>query len=114
MPVFYANDPKFDYPEVNRHWHALSEKYAGADCLLTAMHHGWTPSETVFFEEFWHAGSRPVMVYHFDLTRGDERMIMPVLSNPYLRRVLPKLSTTILSMDERERVRPQRSNGARG
>lgn len=106
-------DSHYDYKLIYRHWHAQSERYAGADSLLTAVDEGWVPERTVFFEEFWFAGARVVTVYHIELRRKGEVMDMPVLSNPYLRRMIRVYAPTILPLEERETIRRQeRSNGA--
>ena len=113
MATLYNNDAKFDYLELHRHWDPMSERYAGADALLTAMNKGWKPAQTVHFEEYWHAGSRLVTIYHFDLTRGDEQMTMPVLSNPFARRILKRVATDVVSIDERGLTRRAASNESR-
>ncbi|MBE0691213.1 MAG: hypothetical protein IH587_13930 [Anaerolineae bacterium] len=75
------------YPDVNRYWSPVCEDYAGGDALLTAMSKGWTVSPTVYEEEFWLAGMRLVVVLHFELVRGGRTMKMPVISNPFVRRL---------------------------
>jgi len=76
------------YWRMVRHWHAGSEPYAGGDCLLTALNEGWDVSARLIADEHWYAGTRCVMVYHFELTRGDETMTMPVLTNPFVERLI--------------------------
>ena len=85
----YSPDNLFiDYHALSRHWHAASEAYAGGDCLVTALQRGWEMDDVVHQEEFWHAGSRLVMIYHFTLMREGETVNMPVISNPYIHRLL--------------------------
>lgn len=95
MVAFDASNAHFDYMDVVRHWSPLSEHYAGGDALLTLLNDGWEISETVFYEEIWHAGSRLVLVYHMDLVRDDALMRVPVLSNPYIRRLVASLPLQI-------------------
>lgn len=94
------------YPVFKRHWHPGSEKYAGGDALLTALDHDWDVKDTCYLEEFWHAGTRLVTIYHFELERGDEKMDMPVITTPYVRRILREQNFKILPIAERnDRVR---------
>ena len=103
------------YMRTIRHWHAASEQWAGADCLLTAMDNGWTVDDSVYFQEFWHAGSRLVTIYYFELSRDGETMEMPVITNPYARRLLRLLTTNLRPLEERDVIRRrQRENEARG
>ncbi|MDX2162929.1 MAG: hypothetical protein SF162_16555 [bacterium] len=84
-----VNNYHVTYPDVYRHWSASCEQYAGGDCLVTMLMRGWTFTENiVYVQEFWHAGTRPVTVFHFELGLRDARMTMPVITNPYVRRVI--------------------------
>ncbi|MCC6617107.1 MAG: hypothetical protein IT320_26780 [Anaerolineae bacterium] len=76
------------YPDVNRYWSPVCESYAGGDALLTAMSKGWQVVSPVYEEEFWLAGLRLVVVLHFELTRNGKTMKMPVISNPFVRRLV--------------------------
>mgnify|MGYP005838803485 CR=1 FL=1 len=106
-----ASNFHVSYPDVYRHWSANCEEYAGGDCLLTALREGWQIPETIYSENFWHSGARLVIVFHFDLTRGDETMAMPVLSNPFVRRLIRQESLTVKPLDER-RMRRERDADA--
>lgn len=108
------SDPGYEYLELRRHWHAGSEKYAGADAFVTAITQGWKVDGDIYLEEHWHAGSRLVVVFHVELVSGDERMTMPVLSNPYMRRVMRRLATKVRPIEERDSIRNrQHNNGTR-
>lgn len=97
-----SSDFHVDYPDIVRHWSPLSEKYAGADCLITAVRHGWkVMTEEVYVENFWHAGTRLTSIYHMTLRRGDELMMMPVMSNPYARRLIYTNKIKLRSLEER-------------
>lgn len=103
------------YLRTIRHWHPASEKWAGADCLLTALDSGWKVDPTVYFQEFWHAGSRLVTIYYLELTRNGETMEMPVITNPYARRLLRRLKANLCPLEEREMIRRrQRESETRG
>jgi hypothetical protein len=98
-----STDFHVDYPDIVRHWSPISEKYAGADCLVTAVRNGWRVVGEVYVENFWHAGTRLTSVYHLKLVSGDETMLMPVISNPYARRLIDMNRITLHPMEERNR-----------
>lgn len=77
-------EPDSYFNSTYRHWDAGSEKYTGADALVTALENGWEIDGVVFRQEFWLSGVRPVCVYHFDLVRDGERAKMRVVNNPFL------------------------------
>ncbi len=83
-----SSDRHIEYLQVIHHWHPGSEKYAGGDCLLTALYEGYEPEAWVYREEHWRGASRCVVVYYFELTRADETMVMPVICNPYVERFI--------------------------
>jgi hypothetical protein len=66
-----------------RHWHALSEKYTGADSLLTALENGWVIKPAIQQEPYWR-NSRLVTLFHIHLERAGELAEMVVVGNPYL------------------------------
>jgi hypothetical protein len=94
---------------IYRHWHAGSEKYGGGDALATALYLGWTMGEIVYREDHGRAG-RNSTVYHITLERDGDTMIMPVISNPYVRRLLSDSPVQIVPMTEREQARHMRRN----
>jgi hypothetical protein len=55
----------------------------------------------IYREEFWHAGTRLTSVFHVTLKRGDETMVMPVISNPYARRLIYQNRITVRPIEER-------------
>jgi hypothetical protein len=89
------------YFDLKRHWCAPSEKYAGGDCLLSALDDGWEIDPLVRCEDHWHAGVRRVPVYHFTLTRNGEEMKMPVISNPFVERFVRHSDIQLVRMNER-------------
>lgn len=88
------------YPDVIKYWSQTSERFAGGDALLTKLRMGWTIEGAVHAEEYWHAGTRPVMVYHFLLVHGDSQCLMPVISTPYVRRLVAEWQVEVRSYDE--------------
>jgi hypothetical protein len=88
MADIRSSDFHADYSEVHRHWDPRSERYAGGDALITAISTGWRLMEPIFEQEYWHSGMRRISVYHATLERNGERIIMPVLANPFIRRGL--------------------------
>jgi hypothetical protein len=100
------------YPDVYRYWSAGCEEYAGGDALLTMLRNGWDANETVYIEDFWHSGARLVVVYHFDLTRGDEKMSVPVLSNPFVRRIIRYEGFVVKPIEQRHSRRERDTDTA--
>ena len=88
--------------DTRRHWSPTSQAYAPADVLMRFLTDGWAISPIVGLEEHWHAGSRRVDVYHFELIKGDDALILPVQSNPVVRRLLNdrQLRVVLLKNDE--------------
>jgi hypothetical protein len=88
------------YPDHLRHWCDTSERFAGGDALLTAMQNHWQADATIYEEQFWQAGTRLVTVYHFDLHNGDETLHMPVVTNPYVRRIIREQNFTVVPFNQ--------------
>jgi hypothetical protein len=105
MVTFDASNFHFEYMDVVRHWSPKSQRYAGGDALITLMAEGWNLKETVFYEEYWHAGSRPVTIYHVEMARNHETMQVPVFGNPYVRRMMHSPMFQLLPWSERSKVR---------
>lgn len=74
--------------DTRRHWSPSSQTYAPADVLLRYVAEGWQISPVVGLEEHWHAGSRRVDVYHFEVIKDNQALVLPVQSNPVVRRLL--------------------------
>ena len=100
-----------DYPDIKRYWSDRSQKFAGGDNLLTMVQRGWQIDGTVYEEDHWHAGTRLVTVYHFTLVRGEQRMVMPVITTPYIRRIMRTYDLKLLPISERREQREQRYAG---
>ena len=90
---------------VYRYWHAQSQKFAGGDCLATLLFLGWTLNPLVMVDTYWHFGTRQVNVYHFELIRDGESVTMPVLSNPYVDRLIAENTLEVVAVDRTEKLR---------
>jgi hypothetical protein len=88
--------------DTRRHWSASSQAYAPADVLMRYLADNWTISPIVGLEEHWHAGSRRVDVYHFELTKDTQSLVIPVQSNPVVRRLIQErqLRIVLLKRDD--------------
>ena len=104
MVAFDALNSHVAYMDVVRHWSPESEAYAGGDALVTLLNRGWSIEENVFVEEYWHAGTRLVLIYHIDLARDNETLHMPVLGNPYVTRMMDDLPVQLRSYTDQDRV----------
>ena len=87
--------------DTRRHWSASSQAYAPADVLLGYLADCWQLSPVVGLEEHWHAGARRVDVFHFELTKEDQVQVLPVQSNPIVRRLMDdrKLRVVLLKRE---------------
>ena len=87
--------------DTRRHWSPSSQTYAPADVLLQYLSDGWSLSPVVGLEEHWHAGARRVDVYQFELVKDDQVQILPVQSNPVVRRLITQhqLKVVLLKRD---------------
>lgn len=90
--------------DTRRHWSPSSQTYAPADVLIQYLSEGWEITPVVGLEEHWHAGVRRVDVYHFELTKDDQTRIVPVQSNPVIRRLLNQRQLKIVLL-KRDTVR---------
>jgi hypothetical protein len=98
-----ASNYHVQYMSVTQYWSPTSEKYAGGDALVTALHHGWKISPTIQLEKKWFAGNRQVLVYHFELTRDEETMIMPVINNPYVDKLVYQPGLEVIPMEQTQK-----------
>ncbi len=82
-----------------RHWHGVSEKYTGGDSLVAALQDGWEISKVAIQEKPLH-GSRTVIIYHFDLSRDEETLVMSVIATPFITRLVAYSAFPVLSPNE--------------
>jgi hypothetical protein len=78
------------FTETNRHFSPASEHYTGADSLLTAQRYDWRLVNIAYEDQVQMRGGRFTSLYYFKLIRNNETMIMPILSNPFVLRMLEK------------------------
>lgn len=100
MTQQYGSNAHLDYFEVNRHWCDTSERYAGGDALLTALQNDWEVEKVCYRQEHWQAGTRLITIYHFDLKNGGEQMHMPVITTPYIRRMIAEMGFEVRPYDD--------------
>ena len=84
--------------DTRRHWSPSSQHYAPADVLLQFLADNWQLSPVIGLEEHWHAGVRRVDIYHFELAKGDRTMVVPVHSNPIVRRLIEERGLRIVML----------------
>lgn len=95
MVVFDSSNAHFSYMDVVSHWCPRSQRFTGGDAFLTYLDEGWEVGPEVFYEEFGQTGGRRVIVYYFELTRNGETLRMPVISNPFVERVIHALNLKV-------------------
>lgn len=76
---------------IHRHWCPLSEKFTGADSLVTALHQGWQIVDHRI-EKQYRGVSQGVTVYIFTLWSQDNCVVMSVIGNPYVERLAAELT----------------------
>lgn len=77
------------YTDVGRHWHPLSERYTGADSLLTILKAGGKLiGGTIYCECFLLSESRHVTVFHIYVQYQSAIHHMRIIDTPYLHRLL--------------------------
>ena len=86
------------FTETNRHFSPNSEHYTGADSLLTAQRYGWRLVNIAYEDQVLMRGGRYTSLYYFKLIRGAEKMIMPILSNPFVLRMLENRRMIVRSL----------------
>ena len=85
------------YTATDRHFCPLSESYTGGDSLLTAQRCGWQiMGQVVYRKDILLRGSRFRTMYYFRLRRGSESLTMPILSNPFVLRLIRQQSIQVL------------------
>ena len=88
------------YTATDRHWHAGSESYTGGDSLLTALRNGWSLLNLAYEQNLDLRGGRSVCVYYFQLIRSSERIVMPIIENPFIERLLIERKMMVRSLHD--------------
>lgn len=76
------------YLDVSQHWSAISETYAGGDVLVTYLQNDWIFTRIINEEKVWFGGNRKTTVYHVELYKDGLKKNIPVLENPYIKRII--------------------------
>jgi len=105
MMVLDGSDAHFAYMDVVTHWCPQSQPFAGGDALITYIDDGWEIGSQVFYEEFEHRGGRQVVVYYFEMHRGNQIVRMPVINNPYVTRLVQVLNVDVVPTARANRER---------
>jgi hypothetical protein len=82
-----------------QHYDPRSERFAGGDQLLTALANRWEVERCVLLR-YAFAGRRYSKVYEFTLRRADDVMIMPVIDNPYIKRIVDAYEIELLEAEQ--------------
>lgn len=82
-------------PSPHRYWSPETQLYAGGDHLLRYLEHGWQIEHGVETETHWFGEARYVVVYRFPLVRGGQRLVMPVVGNPFVRQLVREPERTL-------------------
>ena len=84
---------------VKRHCDVASECYTGGDSLANQLQDGWIPRQ-VLIEVDKRPTHRWVTVYHFELKRGDETVVMSVIANPWVKRLVGAMDIAVAFSEE--------------
>lgn len=72
----------------DRHWSPESQPYASGDILVNFLRSGWIPEHSVTVESFYFPDGRHVNVFRFQLTKGEQTLMIPVIANPIINRLI--------------------------
>lgn len=96
MTIYNPDGSHTYYMRTARHFCAQSERYTGADSLLTAQQNGWRLFGIAYREDVMLLGGRHTTLYHFKMVRGRQTLIMPIVENPFVLRMLKQHRVNIL------------------
>jgi hypothetical protein len=105
MPVYNPHGSHRSYTETDRHFAPHSETYTGADSLITAQQQGWSLINIAYEQEIEMHGGRSTSLYYFKLLRGSEKMVMPIVANPFIERMLIRLKILVRPYPTKSRRR---------
>lgn len=106
MTIYNPEGTHEAYTRVDRHWCRTSERYTGADSLLTAQRNGWQLLGVAYREIFALRGGRYIHVYHFDLSQNDRSMRMPIIGNPFVMRLIENNAIDVLPYHDAPPIKP--------
>jgi hypothetical protein len=96
-----------------RYWSPQAQAFAAGDHLLWYIYEGWSVSNKVEGETHWFSNNRYVVVYKFTLAKGRNRIVMPVVNNPFVQNLVLDLQTDTLPVWEHSPVEPRSASRAR-
>lgn len=83
-----------------RHWSSLSEDYASGDVLYSVLSDQWRVVDNkVLVERVNFGRDRWTHLYHFVLQKGDCRLRLAVLQNPFVDKLIRDLDLVTQYMD---------------
>lgn len=99
MTIYNPEGNHTKYTEIDRHFCAKSEQYTGADSLITAQRNGWQIINTVYEKKVEMRGGRYTSLYYFKLMRNGDKLIMPIVSSPFIERMLQRTKIVLLPLE---------------
>lgn len=79
---------ELEIDEDYRHWSPASQPYTTAEVLLQCLRCGWECMNQVTVKTSQCLSGRCVELYSFTIRKGDERLCVPVVSNPVILRFI--------------------------
>ncbi|MGJ3237483.1 MAG: hypothetical protein ACFE0Q_02140 [Anaerolineae bacterium] len=102
MTIYNPRGNHTKYTETDRHFSPKSERYTGADSLITAQRNGWRLINIAYEEQIEMRGGRHTTLYYFKLTRNNDKMIMPIIATPFVERMLLNRRVVLLPFPPHE------------
>lgn len=88
------------YTDTGRHWHPLSERYSGADSLLTLMKAGsCLIGSAAYCQRVPLSGGRAVTIFHVYVQHQGAIHHLRIIDTPYLHRLLSIYGMTSIYLD---------------
>jgi hypothetical protein len=85
----FQDDMHQYYTDEGRHWHPLSERYTGADSLLTLLKANVQMlGRTVYCQHFPLSEFRNVTIFHIYIQYQGDIQHLRIIDTPYLHRLL--------------------------
>jgi hypothetical protein len=82
----------YDYtssdPRQYRLWSAVAQPYASGDQLARYFQEGWHIKDEIAVETHWFGEARFITLYHVELYRDGEQVLMRVMGSPFTRQLV--------------------------
>ncbi len=101
MTIYNPDGNHSKYTETDRHFSPQSERYTGADSLITAQRNGWRLVNIAYEELIEMRGGRYTALYYFKLISDGKKMIMPIVATPFIERMLLNRKIVLLPFPNR-------------